>query len=116
MVSLIQLIEFSIVVSLSILAGYFIGITTQEEIEKKLRKFPIDKIFSYPLIAAEVLVILILLKFAVDYYFLAGNVLIIINIVLSSIYSAKKMDLQRILAYTIMFLIANLIIGTIIII
>ena len=116
MILLSQEIALSVLVAMSIPTGYMIGITVQDEIETLSKKLFVTKIFNFPLIIAEIIVISTVLGALNLFYFLTGGILIVINIVLSTLYSAEKSDLQRILAYTVSFLIPTLIIGAIIII
>ena len=116
MVLIMQETELSVLISLSAVAGYFIGIATQEEIEKTAKKLFISSIFSYPFMLAEIVLLAVSLKSFTDYYFLTGGVFLITNLILSTFYSAEKSDLQRILLNSVILLISNLILGTFIII
>ncbi len=116
MILLIQEIELSVLIAVSVIAGYIIGITAQEEVEELSKKLFITKIFYYPFIAAEIIILAASLKFITSYYFILVGIFIIANLILAMFYSAEKADLQRMLTYTVVLLISNLILGAVIII
>jgi|ADHF01.1.fsa_nt_gi hypothetical protein len=116
MILLMQDIEFSVLIAFSIILGYIIGVITQEELEEISKKLYITKIFNYFFIVAEIIILAIILKFTVTYYFLIGGIFVIANLSLSMFYSAEKADLQIAIKYMVALLVSNLIIGAIIII
>ena len=75
-----------------------------------------EKIFSYPLIVAEIVIVSVFLYKYSNYYVAVSSVIMLFNLCFSTLYNAEKSDLQRTLGYTIAFLVPSLIIGTIIII
>ena len=116
MILLLQEIELNVVISAAIFIGYLIGISTQEEIENAAKKMMVGKIFSYPIIIAEIIIVSLALYKYSNYYIAVSSVIMLFNICFSALYNAEKSDLQRTLSYIISFLVPSLIIGTIIII
>jgi hypothetical protein len=116
MVLLLQETGLSVIVSIAIILGYFIGVSTQEEIEGLAKKVKAEKIFSYPLIIAEFAVISLVLYLYGSYYFIVSAVVMLFNLSFSALYNAEKSDLQRTVGYVVTFLIPSLIIGTAIVI
>ncbi len=116
MILLLQEIELNVVISAAIFIGYLIGISTQEEIENAAKKMMAGKIFSYPIIIAEIIIVSLALYKYSNYYIAVSSVIMLFNICFSALYNAEKSDLQRTLSYIISFLVPSLIIGTIIII
>ncbi len=116
MVLLLQEIGLNVIISAAIVIGYLIGISTQEEIEGIAKKMKAEKIFSYPLIIAEIIIVSLTLYRYSNYYIIVSSVIMLLNLCFSALYNAEKSDLQRTLNYIISFLVPSLIIGTIIII
>lgn len=116
MVLILQEIGLNVIISAAIVIGYLIGMSTEEEIEHSAKKIMAEKIFSYPLIIAEVTIISFVLYAQARYYFTISSAVMLFNLIFSTLYNAEKSDLQRTLSYTIIFLIPSLIIETAIII
>ncbi len=116
MILILQEIELNVIVSIAIILGYFIGISTQEEIETLAKKVRAEKIFSYPLMIVEFVVISLVLYFYGSYYFIISAVIMLFNLCFSALYNAEKSDLQRTFGYIVTFLVPSLIIGTAILI
>ena len=116
MVLLLQEIGLNVIISAAIVIGYLIGISTQEEIEGIAKKMKAEKIFSYPLIIAEIIIVSLTLYRYSNYYIIVSSVIMLLNLCFSALYNAEKSDLQRTLNYIISFLVPSLIIGAVIII
>ncbi|MCL4375995.1 hypothetical protein M1558_00695 [Candidatus Parvarchaeota archaeon] len=116
MVLLLQETGLNVIISAAIVIGYIIGISTQEEIERIAKKMKAEKIFSYPLIIAEIIIVSLALYRYSSYYIAVSSIVMLFNLCFSALYNAEKSDLQRTLSYIITFLVPSLIIGTIIII
>ena len=116
MTLLLQETGLNVIISVAIVAGYLIGISTQEEIERTAKKMKAEKIFSYPLIIAEIAIVSLVLYLAGSYYITVSAVIMLFNLCFSALYNAEKSDLQRTLSYVITFLVPSLIIEAAIII
>jgi hypothetical protein len=116
MVLLLQETGLNVIISFAIVVGYFIGISTQEEIERTAKRMMSDKIFSYPLIIIEIAAVSLALYKYSNYYIIISSVIMLFNLCFSALYNAEKSDLQITLAYAITFLVPSLIIGTLVII
>ncbi len=116
MVLLTQETGLYVIIALAMVIGYFIGVSTQEEIENLAKKLVAEKIFSYPSIIIEIAAISLVLYLYSGYYFAVSAIIMLFNLCFSALYNAEKSDLQRTISYVITFLVPSLIIGTIIII
>ena len=116
MVLLLQETGLNVIISAAIFIGYLIGISTQDEIENTAKKMKAEKIFSYPLIIAEIVIVSLALYRYSDYYIAVSSVIMLFNLCFSALYNAEKSDLQRTLSYIMAFLVPSLIIGAVIII
>ena len=103
MVLLLQETGLNVIISVAIVIGYLIGISTQEEIERIAKKIKAEKIFSYPLIIAEIVIVSLALYKYSNYYITVSSVIMLFNLCFSALYNAEKSDLQRTLGYIITF-------------
>ena len=116
MVLILQETGLNVIIAFAIFIGYLIGVATQEELEGMAKKIRSERIFSYPLIIIEILVVSLFLYLYSGYYFTVSAVIMLFNLCFSALYNAEKSDLQRTLGYIVAFLVPSLIIGTAIII
>lgn len=96
-------------VFIAMIAGYFIGVLTESEIEKIAGKLRIDKVFSPYTIVAEIAILLALFSTNDTAYYVSISVIMIINLILSAMHSASKSDLVKVVGYAVLFTVPLLV-------
>ncbi|MCL5101342.1 MAG: hypothetical protein M1348_01890 [Candidatus Parvarchaeota archaeon] len=106
---------FLLLVSMSLPAGYLIGVYTESEIEGLSERLQVTRFFNIFFIVIEAAALLLSLNFGSEVYMITGAVMIILNICLSAFYTSVKADLIRMVEYALIFIILSISISSILI-
>ena len=97
-----------LVMVFSLIVGYLLGLYTEEEIETTADRIKIDKIFGYPFIVSEAVIIGILYYLGHLDFTLSG-IIALFNMFSAAMYTAKKSDLPKIVNCCLLLLIISLV-------
>ncbi|MCL4399400.1 hypothetical protein M1293_02750 [Candidatus Parvarchaeota archaeon] len=107
MLSVTGKILIVLLVSFSMLAGYFIGVSTEEEIIKSARKIKADNINYYIFSVITGVILGSSAYLSSFFYYAVAAVLIVTNMVLLAMYNALKTDLTETIKYQTVFIFVS---------